>query len=317
MSPLPPQARSKFTYPTQTPGLQQLHLGVQRPLVAPTHTPPIQILQPQINLMLQSISQVLLTTQGKTDERRNQLNNRLYKQNIHYQDNLDRIEDDLNRSRAILRRDYALFMAEQAQREMEQAASKEREMEDTSKDADMMEPLNSITTTDLSTISVTKTDSGPPSNRTSPPLVSLSPNSSTPKPNTAALSKEGALIGPDLDLDFMLKQLDDGSPADPPTHPADIDLTFDHTDMSSLLPGVENYTNLPLATHKKDHEKDDKTEEAQETDANGGLGDGSDDMGSMDQFDDLFNADYMDFEGDGTENNEANGILDSNDLMNF
>jgi hypothetical protein len=129
----------------------------------------------------------------------------------------------------------------------------------------------------------------------------------------------------ELDIDSMLKNLvNQGGGVDPTaTNPEDgmnIDIGGfeDSGDVTSLLPGPENYTNLPAAsasseqTDKAGTDNEKSKETNPEDDGMGGL-----DMADS-NFDELFNIDGLDFGDNGnSRSNSMDGNMDIGEFMEF
>jgi hypothetical protein len=130
----------------------------------------------------------------------------------------------------------------------------------------------------------------------------------------------------ELDIDSMLKDLvNQGGGADPTTTNPEDEMSMDigsfedSGDVTSLLPGLENYANIPgtSGSSAQADKADADNEKSKET--NQGDNDGMDnnmEFGDS-NLDELFNIDELDFGDDNDRRNSMDGNLELGDLMDF
>ena len=153
-----------------------------------------------------------------------------------------------------------------------------------------------------------------------------SPKEQPPTTSPETLDAAVAATPAELDIDSMLKDLvNQGGGVDPTTTnpedgmPMDIGGFEDSGDVTSLLPGLENYANIPgtsasSAPADKADTDNEKTKETNQED-----NDAADnlDLGES-NLDELFNFDELDFGDDGNDrSNSMDGNLELGDLMDF
>jgi hypothetical protein len=257
-----------------------------------------------------------------------------------------------NRARAVLRRDYARFKNEQARQKREELENKEKHSaKDKSPPPQDIEMIDTSPSDPIATVvdesstleekdkqdklekqaahnTPEATASEPPKKDTLPDQSSANPLTTPQLPDTAEPSTTDEPA--ELDIDTMLKELanEDGD-VDPPTTTADENIDMDlgtfadsNDDVTSLIPGLESYTDGPDSGAEVGATSEEKDGEAPEQKQKDLILEDADDLGGLEitdsKFDELFNFDRMDFGETGDDGENGNeGNLDMGDFMTF